>query len=50
MIVTSNHSERFLDQGGILHGKTQYQNLIDVPLTIRGLGFRRVKTNKKEKV
>ncbi len=36
LIVTSDHGEEFLDHGGVLHGRTQYQELIKVPLIIRG--------------
>lgn len=36
LIVTSDHGEEFLDHGGVLHGRTQYQELIHVPLILRG--------------
>jgi len=39
MIITSDHGEEFLDHGGILHGRTQYQELIHIPLIIRGPGI-----------
>jgi len=46
VIITSDHGEEFLDHGGVLHGRTQYQELIHVPLLIGGPGIpggRRVK-------
>lgn len=36
VVVTSDHGEEFLEHGGVLHGKTHYQELIHVPLIIRG--------------
>lgn len=46
VIITSDHGEEFLDHGGVLHGRTQYQELIHVPLLIAGPGIpkgRRIK-------
>lgn len=39
IIITSDHGEEFLDHGGVLHSRTQYQELIHVPLVIRGPGI-----------
>lgn len=39
LIVTSDHGEEFLDHGGVLHGRTQYQELIHIPLIIQGPGI-----------
>lgn len=39
VIVTSDHGEEFLDHGGVLHSRTQYQELIHVPLIVRGPGI-----------
>jgi len=36
VIVTSDHGEEFLDHGGVMHGQTQFQELIHVPLIMRG--------------
>jgi arylsulfatase A-like enzyme len=41
LIVTSDHGEEFLDHGGVLHGRTQFQELIHVPLIFRGPGVPR---------
>lgn len=39
VIVTSDHGEEFLEHGGVLHGRTQYQELVRVPLILRGTGI-----------
>jgi len=39
IIVTSDHGEEFLEHGGVLHGRTQFQEVIHVPLLIRGPGI-----------
>ncbi len=39
IIVTSDHGEEFLDHGGVLHSQTQYQELIHIPLIMRGPGL-----------
>jgi arylsulfatase A-like enzyme len=39
IIVTSDHGEEFMEHGGVLHGRTQFQELIHVPLLIRGPGL-----------
>jgi arylsulfatase A-like enzyme len=36
LILTSDHGEEFLEHGGVLHGRTMYRELLDVPLIIRG--------------
>jgi arylsulfatase A-like enzyme len=38
IILTSDHGEEFLDHGGVLHAKTQYEEVMRVPLIIRGPG------------
>lgn len=38
VVVTSDHGEEFLEHGGVLHGRTQYQELVRVPLIVRGPG------------
>jgi arylsulfatase A-like enzyme len=38
VIVTSDHGEEFLEHGGVLHSRTQYQELLHVPLIVRGPG------------
>lgn len=43
LIITSDHGEEFLDHGGVLHGRTQFQELIHVPLIIRAPGIPRDK-------
>ena len=39
IIVTTDHGEEFLEHGGVLHGRTQFQEVIRVPLLIRGPGL-----------
>ncbi len=39
VIVTSDHGEEFLEHGGVLHSQSQYQELIRVPLIMRGPGI-----------
>lgn len=41
LIVTSDHGEEFFDHGGVLHGRTQFQELIHVPLIFKGPGIPR---------
>jgi arylsulfatase A-like enzyme len=36
VIVTSDHGEEFFERGDFLHGRTQFQEVIRVPLVIRG--------------
>jgi len=38
IVVTSDHGEEFLDHGGVLHGHSQYQELVRVPLVLHGPG------------
>ena len=38
LILTSDHGEEFLEHGGVLHGRTMYRELLDVPLIIGGPG------------
>lgn len=35
VIITSDHGEEFLEHGGILHGRTLYNEVLHVPLLIR---------------
>lgn len=35
VIITSDHGEEFLEHGGVLHGRTQYQELLRVPFIVR---------------
>ncbi len=42
-IITADHGEEFFDHGGVLHGRTLYQELIHVPLIIRGPKIPRAK-------
>ncbi len=46
-VVTSDHGEEFFEHGGVLHGQTQYQEVLRVPLVVKGPGIphgRRVPT------
>jgi arylsulfatase A-like enzyme len=36
LVVTSDHGEEFLEHGGILHGRTQYEEVLRVPLILSG--------------
>jgi arylsulfatase A-like enzyme len=36
IVVTSDHGEEILDHGGVLHGQTHYQEMLRVPLILRG--------------
>ena len=38
LVVTSDHGEEFQEHGGILHGRTQYQEVLRVPLILAGPG------------
>jgi len=38
VIVTSDHGEEFLEHGGVLHGRTQFQEVMRIPLVFRGPG------------
>jgi len=35
-VITSDHGEEFQEHGGTLHGRTQYQELLRIPLLIQG--------------
>jgi arylsulfatase A-like enzyme len=39
LVLTSDHGEEFLERGGVLHGRTQFQEVMRVPLLIRGPGL-----------
>jgi arylsulfatase A-like enzyme len=39
LIITSDHGEEFFEHGGFLHGRTQYQEVMAVPLVLRGPGL-----------
>jgi len=41
LVVTSDHGEEFLDHGDVLHGHTVYQEVLHVPLLMRGPGVPR---------
>ncbi len=43
VIITADHGEEFHDHGGVLHGRTHYEELIHVPLLISGPGIPRAK-------
>jgi arylsulfatase A-like enzyme len=36
IIVTSDHGEEFMEHGGVLHGRTYFQEVLHVPLIMRG--------------
>jgi arylsulfatase A-like enzyme len=38
LVVTSDHGEEFQEHGGLLHGRTQYQEVMRVPLIVAGPG------------
>ena len=39
IVLTSDHGEEFQEHGGFLHGRTQFQELLAVPLIVRGPGI-----------
>jgi len=39
LIVTADHGEEFVDHGGMLHGHSLFDELIRVPLVMRGRGI-----------
>lgn len=39
IVLTSDHGEEFQEHGGLLHGRTQFQELLAVPLILRGPGL-----------
>jgi arylsulfatase len=38
LVVTSDHGEEFGEHGSYLHGRTQYQEVVRIPLILRGPG------------
>jgi len=38
VVLTSDHGEEFQEHGGLLHGRTQYEELLRVPLILAGPG------------
>ncbi|MCC6846892.1 MAG: sulfatase [Deltaproteobacteria bacterium] len=38
LIVTSDHGEEFGEHGGFLHGRTQFEEVVRIPLIVRGPG------------
>jgi arylsulfatase A-like enzyme len=39
IVVTSDHGEEFLERGSVLHGRTQFQEVVRVPLLAVGPGL-----------
>ena len=39
LVLTSDHGEEFMERGGVLHGRTQFQEVMRVPLLMRGPGL-----------
>ena len=39
VVVTSDHGEEFMEHGSLLHGRTHYQEVIAIPLILRGPGL-----------
>ncbi len=38
-VVTSDHGEEFQEHGSVLHGRTQYQEVLRIPLLVQGPGI-----------
>jgi len=38
LVLVSDHGEEFFDHGGVLHGRTQFDELVRVPLILQGDG------------
>jgi len=38
IVITSDHGEEFLEHGGVLHGRTQYEEVLRVPWILAGPG------------
>jgi arylsulfatase A-like enzyme len=36
VLVTSDHGEEFLEHGGVLHTRTHYQEILQIPMILRG--------------
>ncbi len=43
IVLTADHGEEFQEHGGLLHGRTQYEELLRVPLIFAGPGIPRGK-------
>ena len=41
VVVTADHGEELFDHGGVFHGRTQYQEMLRVPLILLGPGIPR---------
>ncbi len=41
LVITSDHGEEFLEHGGVLHGRTQFEEVVRVPLILRAPGIPR---------
>ena len=39
IVITADHGEEFLEHGGVLHGRTFFQEIVHVPLLIKGPGL-----------
>ena len=39
VVVTSDHGEEFFEHGSLLHGRTHFQELLAIPLLLRGPGI-----------
>ncbi len=39
VVVVSDHGEEFLEHGGVLHGRTQYEEMLRIPMIMRGPGL-----------
>jgi len=39
LVVTADHGEEFLEHGGVMHGTNHFQELMHVPLILRGPGL-----------
>jgi arylsulfatase A-like enzyme len=39
VVVTADHGEEFFEHGGVFHGRTQYQEMLRVPLILTGPGI-----------
>ena len=39
LVLTSDHGEEFLEHGGVLHGRTHYEELVRIPLIFSGPGL-----------
>jgi arylsulfatase A-like enzyme len=41
VVLTADHGEELLDHGGVFHGRTQYQEMLHVPMILMGPGIPR---------